>query len=186
MSSYSLIIEKEHIKIFKNKNKFKLEVNFEVESECDIIEKFKTDEIYKIIKALNKDYIEYLKVNKQSDEISDITLVLNNLDNTDDSKNNDKYYLSFDRNIVLYKHNNIIINGNPNSVEFVKDKFKKIYFDNFNINLNIDENNKLLLVLKLKVNHNNNLLSDYFENLIAKLVGKFFLRLIKYYGKKNL
>ncbi len=94
MSSYSLIIEKEHIKIFKNKNKFKLEINFEVEPDCDIIEKFKNDEIYKIIKALNKDLIEYLNVTKVNDEISDITLVINNFDDSKDSTNNEKNYLS--------------------------------------------------------------------------------------------
>jgi len=183
MSDYSLIIEKEHIKIFKKKNKFKLELDFDVEPNCDIIEKFKTDEIYKIIKALNKDYIEYLNVNKKNENITDITLVLNNFDDNDEQKINNKYYLSFSRKIVSVNDTSIILDGNPNSVEFVKDKFKKIDFDNFDINLSINKN-KLLLILKLKVQYDDNLLSSYIENLIAKLVSKFFLRLNKYYGKR--
>jgi len=182
MSNYSLIIEKENIKIFKKKNKFMIEINFDVEPECDIIEKFKTDEIYKILKVLNKDTIEYININKKDDNISDISIVLDNFENNEDYDNDDeKYYLSFTKNILSLDNNSIIIDGNKNSIEFSKEKFKKIDLDKINFNLNIQEK-KLNLIIKIK--YNGNTLPIYLENFVAKLFGKLFLRLIKYYGKK--
>jgi len=183
MSTYLLIIEKENIKILKKKNTFKIEINFDVDTDCDIIEKFDNDEIFKIIKALNKDIIEYININKKDNSTSDITIVLNNFEFNEDYDNDDeKYYLSFTKNIESKENNFIIINGNKNSIELAKDKYKKLQIENIHINLTINQK-KLILIIKIK--YDELLLPIYLENFVAKLFGKLFLKLIKYYVINN-
>lgn len=184
MSTYSLIIEKEHIKVFKKKNKFKLDLNFKVEPNCDIIDKFKNDEIFKILRALNKDTIEYINIDNNNIDATNITLVLNNFENNDDYDNDDddKYYLSFTKKILDIDDNKIIINGKRNSIELLKDKFKKLDLENINFNINIQDES---LNLVIKITYNGETLPIYLENFVAKLFGKIFLKLIKYFGKKN-
>jgi aspartokinase len=181
MSNYTLIIEKEHVKISKKKNKFKLEMNFSTSTDCDIIEKFSNDEIYKILRALNKDIIDYVNINKKDE--SDISIVLNNFENNEDYEGEDeKYYISFTRKLQIINDKSIIIDGNKNTVEFVKEKFKKLELEKINFNIQMVDNNINIIV---KIKYGNDTLPVFMENYVAKLFGKIFIRLIKYYKKDN-
>ena len=182
MSNYTLIIEKEHIKILKKKNKFKLDINFDTSLDCDIIEKFSNDEIYKILRALNKDIIDYVNINKKDDK-SDISIVLNNFENNEDYDGEDeKYYISFTKKLQIIDDKSIIIDGNKNTVEFVKEKFKKLELEKINFNIQKVDNNINIIV---KIKYGNDTLPIFMENYVAKLFGKLFIRLIKYYKKDN-
>ena len=183
MSNYTLITEKEYIKIFKKKNKFKLDINFNTSSDCDIIEKFSNDEIYKILKVLNKDIIDYVNINKKDNNKSDISIVLNNFENNDDYEGEgEKYYISFTRNLQIINNKSIIIEGNKNNVEFIKEKFKKLELEKINFNILMVDNNINIIV---KIKYENDILPIYMENYIAKLFGKLFIRIIKYYKKND-
>lgn len=179
MSNYSLLFEKENIRIFKKKNTFKLILDFNTNTNNDIIEQFKNDEIYKILKVLNKDIIEFVKINKKEDDETDISIVLINFENNDDYElNNEKYYISFSKKITIIDDKCIKIEGNKNNIEFIKENFKKLELENINFNINIIDN-KINLIIKIE--YVNDTLPIYMENYIAKLFAKIFSRFVKYY-----
>lgn len=183
MSNYTLILEKENIRILKGKNKFKLEINSKIKSDCDIIEKFSNDQIYKLLKITNQDIIDNIIVDNKENSDTNIIMVFNNIlvnEDVEDLDDKKKYFISFSKNIIQHKKNSIEILGDKNTIEFVKEKYIKLDLEQVYFNLNIYKD---ILYLTIKIKYNGNTLPIFMENYIGKIFGKIFKQLLKYYEK---
>jgi hypothetical protein len=180
MSDYQVILNKDKIKLLKKKNNFKIEINFTIdEKKNDIINKFQSNEIFKVLKLLNDDIIENVKI----DDTNRIIMILNNFENNDDFEEDEesmKYYLSFTTKIINEDKFSICMIGLKNSTEFIKDKYKKLDLEKIEFQINHDTNNNNVDII-INIKYNGKTLPIYMEDYIGLLFVKIFKRLGNYY-----
>lgn len=178
---YELILKENNLELYKKKNKYKINLFTDVNKNCKIIEHFKNNKIFEILKDLNKKFINDIIY-----ENEEIIFILNNLykdsdEDSDENDSNDLHYFTLKKSIISETENSLVLMS-ENTDRIYNEKYHKIYLDKIIFDIKI-KNNKLNITIKLK--YNGNKLEKHKQHLFCMIISKIFSKLIKFYNMLN-